>query len=619
MPKKVLKWVQDRWDMVLEPVLRTATVDQEEQLRVLWERELAFWKTQRGIDGDSLRNPLTNVRTLIRALPLTDENSYLNDGQREHIGLDVFNLEQGEWVSLNDRQRLQTQKRLVEEVFIADPDIIVQRALPLLLSDDWAELAVGIAICTGRRLGEVMKTGIFTPGQGYTLWFEGQLKASHRPKDRFELPTLLRSFLVLDAVAKLRQKIDCTTIENDEVSQKYGKAVNETVDRIYRDMIPVRVTKESEASGPTMHVLRGVYAHIAVLWFDPPPVDPIEYMAEIQGHRFITHPKGSDSATAEEIREVQNSYASHANYADYQILTANGEVDGRRGTKLGQPAVTVLETYQAQWQAWLKKQEQPAVGTTPSRKKKSRAKPAAENKTGSSLLKLSLATRSWYDELMEVTANHLHRSLEYDELLRRVAAAYVMHLLGQPGAVPQTQVNVSLEQLDLSPALRDLLQKGAALAGSADLLSFLLAAGEREARQLRSQAQKSGTQLSVYASMTTTQLKSHRTAEATQEHLRRAVYSAMQFNAQMKAQGRENDLWFLSTFFIHRLTGSRRATIAEYLDLHHDEIQAHHEEYHLHAGLNRKATQPDPSIVMDNPLSYPWGRAPEPMDEDATA
>lgn len=64
-----LGWVQRRWDEALEPVVSRATVEQEPELRELWERELDWWKQERGLAGDSLRKPITQVRHLIKGLP----------------------------------------------------------------------------------------------------------------------------------------------------------------------------------------------------------------------------------------------------------------------------------------------------------------------------------------------------------------------------------------------------------------------------------------------------------------------------------------------------------------------------------------------------------------------
>jgi hypothetical protein len=149
----ILGWVQRRWNEVLEPVVSTATVEQEAELCAVWERELEWWKTQRRLAGDSLRKPITQVRMLIKGLPVTEQNSWENPrtGEGEHLGLKVCNLSEGEWVAMNARNQGVTQERLSQQVLLKDPDALVQRALSLLFSQEWADLVVGIAVCTGRR------------------------------------------------------------------------------------------------------------------------------------------------------------------------------------------------------------------------------------------------------------------------------------------------------------------------------------------------------------------------------------------------------------------------------------------------------------------------------------
>ncbi|GHO88615.1 protelomerase family protein [Dictyobacter formicarum] len=275
---KTLGWVRDRWLQALEPVLRTATTAQEAQLRTLWEHELQWWKRQRGLAGDSLRKPITQVRSLIKGLPVTEQNSWENPrtGEREHIGLRVFNLSEGEWVQMNARNQGVTQERLSQQVLLTDPDGLVERACSLLFSPAWADLVAGIAVCTGRRLAEIMKTGTFTVKEPYTVWFEGQVKGRGREPGRSEIPTLVRAFLVVEAVQCLRALVDCTSLEIEQVSQKYGKAVNEAVERHYGDRAElIRTTREKVS----VHNFRGLYARIATFWYAPPPVADITYMA----------------------------------------------------------------------------------------------------------------------------------------------------------------------------------------------------------------------------------------------------------------------------------------------------------------------------------------------------
>jgi hypothetical protein len=69
------------------------------------------------------------------------------------------------------------------------------------------------------------------------VWFEGQVKGRTRIPDRYELSTLVRGYLVVEAVAKLRRLVDCTMMEVEQVSQRYGRAVNETVVRVYGEQI----------------------------------------------------------------------------------------------------------------------------------------------------------------------------------------------------------------------------------------------------------------------------------------------------------------------------------------------------------------------------------------------
>ena len=234
---------------------------------------MQWWKSQRGLSGDSLRNPITQVRHLIGELELREENSWENPctGKREHIGLRVINLAEGEWVHMNDRSRMTTQERLQQMQLVGDAEGIVQRAQYLLLSEDWSELVVGIALATGRRLAEILETGVYGIKEPYTVWFEGQVKGRTRTPERYEIPTLVRGYVVVDAVEKLRHLVDCRHLDLEQVSQKYGKAVNETVQRVYGEVIPARSDRERLS----VHNLRGLYASIAVLWYCPDVVSEV--------------------------------------------------------------------------------------------------------------------------------------------------------------------------------------------------------------------------------------------------------------------------------------------------------------------------------------------------------
>lgn len=607
---QILGWVRDRWLQELAPVLQTATTAQEAQLRTLWERELQWWKTQRGLGGDSLRKPITQVRSLIKGLPVTEQNSWENPrtGEREHIGLRVFNLSEGEWVTMNARNQGVTQERLTQQVLLKDPDGLVERALSLLFSPAWADLVVGIAVCTGRRLAEIMKTGTFTVKEPYTVWFEGQLKGRGREAERYEIPTLVRAFLVVEAVQRLRALVNCRDLEIEQVSQKYGKGVNEAVDRHYGDLEElIRATREKVS----VHNFRGMYARIACFWYAPPAVADITYMAQIQGHRFVLEPRVESGTAPEEVEQIRHHYASHANYADYKIADKDGNIDGRQGVRLGQPGVTVLDVFRREYEAWVTKTHPEQESPSEAPKKRARKKASTENKTGYSVFRPTIQTRAWGDDLREGMRRELGHEIKDDELLRRIFAVYEQqeHHGGQmQGSVVRQdgKPGLSLEQLDLPAETQKLLQEGMALTGAADLLSYLLAAGEREARTVRSQARRHDSER--YASMPTSKLAGMKVPEAGTERYRRAVYTLMQWNEAH----RPLEQWYITTLSIQKLVGGRKEAINAYLDAHRDEIEAHHRKLDIKPSYNRKAEPIDQMItIAEESTAFPWGTTAE--------
>ena len=595
----VLGWVQRRWDEVLQPVVSVATVEQEAQLRDLWDRELDWWKTERGLAGDSLRKPITQVRQLIRALPVTEQNSWVNPrtDEQEHMGLRVFNLSEGEWVKMNGRSQGVTQERLSQQVLLKDPDALVQRSMSLLFSQEWAELVVGVAVCTGRRLAEILKTGVFTVKDPYMVWFEGQLKRRGRDSERYEIPTLVRSFLVVEAVQKIRTLVDCTALEIEQVSHKYGKAVNEAVERLYGDLELTRTTRDRTS----VHNFRGMYARIACFWFAPPSVADINYMAQIQGHRFILDPRVEPGTPPEEVEKIRLNYASHANYADYKIADKDGNIDGRQGVKLGQPGITVIDAFRNEYETWLQTHPTNQVQTVVTKRRERRK--LFGNKTGFSTFKPTVQTRSWGDDLREGMQRQLGHEVKDDELLRRAFAAYEWEKSRSMGGVQGVPI-LSLDLLEIPAETKTLLQEGMALTGASDLLSYLLAAGEREAKQIRGQARRHDSER--YASMPTSKLAGVKVPEAGYERYRRAVHTLIQWNETHRPLER----WYITALSIQKLVGGRKDAINAYLDAHQDEIKTHHETLEIKPSYNRKAEAINVMITIpEDPTAFPWGIA----------
>ena len=88
-----------------------------------------------------------------------------------------------------------------------------------------------------------------------------------------------------------------------------------------------------------MHLFRAVYATLAVYYYCPPRVNGILFKAEI--------PTFGDVATTTD-QETLRSYTASRHYDDYAIADPSGNVDGRRGLRLGEPGVQILEVLQTQ-------------------------------------------------------------------------------------------------------------------------------------------------------------------------------------------------------------------------------------------------------------------------------
>jgi uncharacterized protein (DUF1778 family) len=162
--------------------------------------------------------------------------------------------------------------------------------------------------------------------------------------------------------------------------------------------------------------------------------------------------------------------------------------------------------------------------------------------------------------------------------------------------------------LDVPEKTRDLLRQAMALSGATDLLSFLLAAAEPEAQRLVNQDVRHG--LQYYETLSTDDLFQTRDDPgARQELYRRAVYSVMKFNQEHSLRER----WFLSDRAIQSLVGGRKEFIKLYKEAHAEEIEAHHREFSIAEGFNRKPGNPLIQHVVTIPkeaTAFPWGREP---------
>jgi hypothetical protein len=141
--------------------------------------------------------------------------------------------------------------------FLANPETIVNQAALLLDSRTWSEVAAGLAVVTGRRVSEILKTAQFSNKSTYSVMFTGAVKRRDESMTlSFEIPTLVTANTVINAISKLRSWLDTSNMTNRQINERYEQAVAQKCDRYFRDLVPLRSGKDNLYT----HLFRAVYA-----------------------------------------------------------------------------------------------------------------------------------------------------------------------------------------------------------------------------------------------------------------------------------------------------------------------------------------------------------------------
>lgn len=301
------------------PELDSPSVDYD-----AWFDSIIFVMESRGlVEPKQQKNFLTDIRNAIKVL------------NPQHPALDVVKFDKATWTEINNTDSDAVATRTTK--LLSDPDAIVTRATSLLSSFHWSEIAAGLAVVTGRRCTEIIKTANFELKTKYSVTFSGSLKRRSEPVECvFEIPTLCPAQSVIQAISNLRHQLgdEIQSLTPRQVSGRYSRAVARECDRQFNQLVPPR----DDGDNLYTHLFRAIYATIAAFWYCPPSVPEMEFRAAIQGHYQIrdeTNPK------------LRRSLAAGRHYFDYKIGDGRGNLDGRLGIKLSDSNVTVIEEFAA--------------------------------------------------------------------------------------------------------------------------------------------------------------------------------------------------------------------------------------------------------------------------------
>lgn len=343
------KWLEERLEQLL-PVLASLGQEQEEYIKRVCEEELQAWRERPGLQGKySLGKPVTEARNRIReTLQLTETNCWINpkSGAREHLSLKYLNLSSLEWTQMHIPSEEELRHRQAYPLPLRDVPTILAKVEQLLQMKAWPELVVGLGLATGRGLVEVLQRGQFTRSSAYIVSFAGPMTVYERMCDPFEVPTLVRAELVLEALSRLRGFFQhhFEGVSRQDVSRECSEDVQDAIYRQLLGVIPLR----SEESNGYRQLAHGVYPRLATYSYCPPKADEILYMATIQHHRKIL----------ESLDEAERlTLALAAGYRDYVILDGSGSVDTQRGVRLGEADVEIVSVFQGKTKTFVEEKE----------------------------------------------------------------------------------------------------------------------------------------------------------------------------------------------------------------------------------------------------------------------
>src|SRR5579875_2990429 len=593
-------WLRERWKMLM-PMLESLSSEQEAEIARLCAEEIAAWKARPSMQSpSSLKEPMTDTRNRIREIPVTEQNSYLNPrtGEREHLALKYLNYSEQEWAEMNRQSEQRYHERLEQQQLLEHPERIVEKARELLSSRSWVEVVVGLAVVTGRRLSEILKTGDLHPKTRYTVMFAGHLKRKDVVLKPYEIPVLIEASVVLAAWQRLRFLVDCSQMETEAIGKTYGVEIGAAAEQHFAELVPRRHGREKLFA----HVFRAVYPRLAVYYFCPPDVSDLAYVSTILGHYW--------TATADEAQ--QRNYISSLHYFDYKVGDGTGNIDGRQGIRLGEPGVEVLDAFKPKpvgEQVVRTQRKESQVERLERRKGHAATRLRQQTKARLDQMQYELGVRT-QDEAISAALDSYYILKQIVELLRPTYAHLevddplraVQWLVSEGNTV---QVDQQLgERFHTSfSGVRALLEDASKESEyPVTYLQELLAAKRSFKKSYEKRHQgKDYTRLSL------TELRNTKTPGAAQERYRRAVEAIMAYNERV---GMPELRWYINPAVVVDLVGGRPADVKAYLESRQEEIAAHHTKYGLTPGYNRRPISITARITVPE-----WPLEPERNEE----
>lgn len=150
----------------------------------------------------------------------------------------------------------------------------MDRILANYTEHDWANIAIALALSTGRRPIELFVTGRFSEPDGNTVLFSGQAKTKLADGKKYRIPLLYDVSVIQSALKKMRKGVRIP-----------DGSTNDDVNRITAKTLSDRMRVVFEKQSVEFYAMRAAYARLCVQKFYDKNLGTEEhFLASILGH-----------------------------------------------------------------------------------------------------------------------------------------------------------------------------------------------------------------------------------------------------------------------------------------------------------------------------------------------
>lgn len=183
------------------------------------------------------------------------------------------------YIEINNAYKMDLERKTNNATLLKNGNELIKLAYNFIQSYDYIKITIGLAILTGRRTSEILKTANFEFIDSSHVFFTGQIKQNDNLG--YKIPVLFDAKIIIESLEKLRIMKSYNSIE--EVNFREASVLNKSVKQLLK--------KWSKTL--KMHDLRRVYAFVCYHYvFNKEAKENGRqtfdgYTMEILGHKII--------------------------------------------------------------------------------------------------------------------------------------------------------------------------------------------------------------------------------------------------------------------------------------------------------------------------------------------